>query len=135
MEETKPEEKQTWYIHKWTMKDSEYWDVFKKWFIPDRDLFYLSEFYWKKEWRFIATDDIEWEYQYLFSPYQWYKNIYKPDHDKAMEIPENRIHEVPKYNPRAEDSSYDSATFDDSEIQLEMLTNSLNLVIKKINNL
>ncbi len=165
-----------WYIETEEMKKSEYWEVFKEWYIKatnDDTYKWTSEMYGKSE-----TSDFNWKLQYVedgckkLSPQQWYDTIYdgdrvviaewklksteeddwllfgnwnkkwktifrwnewtvfmEVDHDKAMEIPEVPEFEFPEFWAKRID--YDCAMWD----QLRLITNSLNAVIKKINNL
>lgn len=68
-------------------------------------------------------EDIGNQYSYVWD----WKTLEQP---KEESQPQEDIELLPAYEPRAEDMSHDSATFDPAEWQLKLITDRLNQLIK-----
>lgn len=74
------------------------------------------------------------EHYKAYGQYLMYQRLYyflnSLEQPKEESQPQEDIELLPAYEPRAEDMSHDSATFDPAEWQLKLITDRLNQLIK-----
>lgn len=131
-EEKPTEAPQYWYIETSEMKKSEYANTFCD---------FWTKLHWDDEWiisnYFAVTSDGYFRLPHepkdvpKLSPQQWYDLIYKPDHDKAIDVVE-----VPeyKYNKRYANSSGSMYYSEPEKEQLEIHAKAIQQLQQKVFN-